>query len=184
MRSKQKEMLRRTLQQHTHYGTFDLSSGGTSDFYIDVRPVLLHSSTSRAVSMELLKRLNSNIDVVAGVGISGSLLVASLLAYTVRELKGLIVRKEERTHGLTRAIEGDALIHNCNIALVDDVLNRGSSLTFATRALKDLRHCNVVQWIVFVDRSSAPIEGAPEVSAVLTAAEILNGVSFGQSQKI
>ena len=183
MKTKQREELRLELQQHTHFGSFDLTSGGTSDYYIDVRPILLHSSSFRAVSLELLQRLHSNIDVVAGIGISGSLLVASILAHSIKDLKGLIVRKEKRTHGLTRTIEGDSLVQNCNVALVDDILNRGSSLSFAARALKDLRNCTVTQWIVFVDRSEAPIEGAPEISAVLTSAEILNGVEFGRTLK-
>lgn len=183
MRNRQREILKSAVQQNTHFGHFDLTSGGTSDYYIDVRPVLLNSCTSRAVSMALLERIDPRANVIAGIGVSGALIVSSLLAHSVKDFKGLLVRKDKHKHGLTREIEGDSLIHSCNIVLVDDVLNVGSSLSFATRALKDLRNCNVLQWVVFVDRSTEPIKDAPEISTVLRAAEILEGLNYGKQKQ-
>lgn len=181
--SSHREVLKTALKQNIHYGHFDLSSGGTSDHYFDVRPVLLHSCTSRAVAYELLRRCDlRSTDIIAGIGVSGSLVVSNLLAHTVKDLRALLVRKEKKIHGLTRIIEGDPLIRNRNVVLVDDVLNRGSNLLFATAALKDLRNCKVIQWVVLVDRSVDLIMEAPEISSVFKSLEIL-GDSNGQEKE-
>jgi orotate phosphoribosyltransferase len=162
-----------SLRLHTHFGEFDLASGGTSTFYVDAKPLLLDSFTLRHIAVKMLGKIKSAHSTIAGVGISGALLIPALLAISARPLKGLIIRKEPKTHGTCRVIEGDEAIRGVKVVLIDDVLTRGTNLGFAARALKDLRDCTIVQWVVLVDRTTSLISGAPPISAICKASDFI-----------
>ncbi len=175
----QSSFLKECVKQNIHFGHFDLTSGGTSHYYIDAKPILLDSHTLRLIAMTMMGLIGSKHEVIVGVGISGALLVPSILSMSPRQMKGLIVRKKEKIHGMCSTIEGDSFIQNSDVVLIDDVLNRGSSLQFAIQALKDIRNCTVVQCVVLVDRSTSPIKGAPAIASIFKVKELIDPEDLG-----
>jgi orotate phosphoribosyltransferase len=147
------EYLRQQLLSNSHEGLFELTSKIATDWYFDVRPLLLDSHAGAAISGLFYSKLLPHIKVIAGTGLSGSLIVASMLSFSCKSLKGLIVRDKKRRHGLQKIIEGDPLISNCEVAFVDDLISTGSSFRHAREALEIQRGCRVAQAIFLIDRT-------------------------------
>lgn len=165
------ELLRQLLISNSHRGHFELTSRSkVVDWYVDVRPLLLDSTTLRTIGRLFFSRLEC--DVVVGAGISGSLLVSALLSYTCKPLKGLIVRDGPRKHGLQKIVEGDPLIHSCGVTFVDDVFTTGSTLKRVISNLESDRRCTIKQGLVLVDRSTTPtLVGVPVLAFFKASSE-------------
>lgn len=168
-----KSFLTECLFQHVEFGDFDLASGGKSSVYIDAKPLLLDSFCLSYIAMQMCCFIDSDINVIAGIGFSGALLVPAILSASPRRMSGLVIREEPKRHGKLTQIEGDVAILNKDIALVDDILSTGTSLRFAEHFLKKHRNCSTKQWVVLVDRSLGNISGeTPLISALVNASEI------------
>ena len=135
------------------FGTFTLSSGKISPYYIDLRLVPSFPEVFSKViaayenSLKVLIGLD-NVDAVGGVPTSG-LTYAAVVAYNLK--KPLIyVRKENKTYGTEKEVEG-VLKPRYKIALIDDLITTGGSLvkTIDTLRQKGVEVDNV---IVLIDR--------------------------------
>lgn len=169
----QKTFLTECLSQHVEFGEFELSSGGTSSVYINVKPLLLDSFCLSYIAIRLCGLIDSNTNAIAGVGYSGALLVPAILTAIPRPMSGLVIREEQKRHGRFTQIEGDLAIRNQNIVLVDDVLSTGSSLRFATEHLKKFRDCNTIQWVIIVDRTlGKEIYQTPPIASLFDVRDI------------
>ena len=135
-------------------GTFQLRSGGTSDYYIDkyrfgTRPELL-----RRVAEALAAELPADTEYVAGTALGAvPLAVAVSLA---RDLPAVLVRPEVRDHGPVRAIEGD-LPAGARVVLLEDVVTTGSAALAACDALR-AAGATVTAVIAVVDREEGGSE--------------------------
>jgi orotate phosphoribosyltransferase len=119
-----------------------LASGRSSNFYIDVKRLSLDPQGAFLIGNELFKLISENFSDVRAVG--GLTLGADPLATAVsisswvaqRPLSAFIVRKEAKTHGMTRLIEGSDLIPlGSRVVILEDVVTSGkSSLEAAQKA--------------------------------------------------
>ena len=103
-------------------GEFKLSSGGTSDYYIDCRTTTLHAEGGRLTGHAILELLESNdidAEAVGGLTMGADPIVSNVatasawraLSHPQSEsrpplLHGFLVRKAEKAHGTGRRIEG------------------------------------------------------------------------------
>ncbi len=142
-------------------GRFVLSSGKTSNYYLDGRIITLTPEGAYLVAniiLELIK--DRKIDAIGGPTLGADPIVGAIAAVShIKKipLKTFIVRKTAKEHGLQRQIEGPELNKGDTAILVDDVATTGKSLVEAKEAL-DKIGVNVVKAIVIVDRG----EGAKE----------------------
>lgn len=143
-------------------GGFVLTSGAVSDDYLDCKQAL-----SQGYVLWLLGQwLCSKGTLASGLGLIGGLTmgadpiaIAASLAIEEERARGkwlgpgpawFSVRKEPKTHGAKRRIEG-AVVPGSAVCVVDDVCTTGGSTISAIKACRE-EGLEVVQVIVLVDR--------------------------------
>ncbi len=128
-------------------GEFKLSSGKTSEHYVNCKPVTLNGVGLRYVSNLMLDHINTK--VVAGLTLGADPLVSGVSAFG--ELDGLIVRKEPKGHGTQAWIEGPLPPVGTEITVLEDVITTGGSAIKAVEKLRDVGY-RVNRIISIVDR--------------------------------
>lgn len=141
-----------------------LSSGKSSNYYIDVRKVSLTPRGIYLISRLVFRLIqNSNINAIGGPTLGADPVVSGVCFLAARhkqKLKGFIVRKSPKKHGRQKLIEGQLLVAGDRAVIVDDVATSGSSL-LKTIAVLRREKVRVVKALVIVDRK----EGAAEALA-------------------
>lgn len=161
-------------------GSFVLSSGKVSNYYLDGRVITLTPEGAYLVAsiiLELVK--DKKIDAIGGPTLGADPIVGAIaaLSYLKRTpIKTFIVRKSVKEHGTQRQIEGPALKEKSKVILVDDVATTGKALIEAKEAL-DKISAVIEGAIVVVDRD----EGAKEnlAKAGIKLESIFNMKDFG-----
>ncbi len=148
------------LERSLRFGDFTLSSGAKSQYYIDVRQTSLHPEGALLIAKFLFPLLKGK--GVEGVGgltlgadpIAGAVALWSQLHGT--PMSGFIVRKEAKSHGAARRVEGP-FREGMKVAVVDDVITKGGSALQAFEAVREAG-ADVRLVACVVDRG----EGGPE----------------------
>ncbi|PIE58752.1 MAG: orotate phosphoribosyltransferase [Desulfobulbus propionicus] len=131
-REKLKELL---LEKSYRKGTFTLTSGKTSNFYVDGKQTTLDAEGGYLCGKLLFELMQSNttpIDAVGGMTLGADPLVTavSLVSYLEgHPIPAFIVRKEAKGHGTGKYIEGQSNLQpGAVVALVEDVVTTGGTL--------------------------------------------------------
>ena len=137
----------------TKFGLFKLSSGKLSPYYIDLRmipgdPKALETVIEIYETMVRSKIGVTSFDRIAGVPTAG-VPYASILAYTLSK-PFLYVRRETKTHGGERRVEGQ-LFPGERVVLVDDLITTGKNTLQAAEAIR-AEGGQVEDVIVLIDR--------------------------------
>jgi orotate phosphoribosyltransferase len=119
------------------FGTFKLTSGKMSPYYIDLRIIPSFPDVFQKVCGFYTNFIKEKIGVksfnrVAGIPVAG-IPFASLIAYNLKK-PFLYVRKGVRLHGRQRRIEG-VLNPGDQVLLIDDLITTGLSLRRAAKAI-------------------------------------------------
>lgn len=162
-------------------GTFTLASGRTSNVYVDCRLTTMSPeglATIGPLALERLAAAGLQPDSVGGLTLGAdpvSYAIAYASALAGAPIRAFTVRKEAKTHGTGKLIEGP-FVSGDRVVVVEDVITTGGS---ALRAIDAVRAAGgtVIGVLAVVDREEggrAAIEaaGAPVV-ALATAAEVL-----------
>lgn len=121
------------------FGTFTLTSGKLSSYYVDLRIVPSIPAIFREVIHAYVFLIKKSvplgeIDAIGGIPTAG-LTYATAVSYELA--KPLIyVRKEERKHGTGKNIEG-LLSPGAQVVIIDDVITTGSSIISAVNAIRN-----------------------------------------------
>jgi orotate phosphoribosyltransferase len=145
-------------------GTFTLTSGKTSDFFIDCKPTVL-SAEGHALVGELLldaaSRVQARVDAVAGVELGGCPLASavSLTSFRAgRPLDAVYVRKQAKGHGTKKLLEGaDRLAPGAGLLVLEDTVTTGGSTLRAVESIRE-HGFEVVGVLAIVDRSEGGAE--------------------------
>jgi orotate phosphoribosyltransferase len=156
-------------------GQFKLSSGGTSDYYIDCRTTTLHAEGGRLTGhgiLELLEQNNIQAEAVGGLTMGADPIVSNVAtasAWRAQQhpgaplLHGFLVRKAEKTHGTGRRIEGFCR-EGARVVIVDDVCTTGASTIAAIEAAREAGMI-VTAVVCIVEREEANGRPAVETAA-------------------
>ena len=142
------------------HGQVTLSSGKTSDYYIDLRRVTLDGAAAPLVG-RVMRELVADWDFVAvgGLTLGADPVATAMLHATAAEggrLDAFVVRKAEKAHGLQRRIEGTP-VEGRRVLAVEDTSTTGGSVLTAVEALRDAG-AEVVGVAVIVDRDTGARE--------------------------
>ncbi len=110
---------------------FKLASGRTSTFYVDARITTLDPQGAYLCGKIFLEILEAfKIDAVGGYSIGADPIVTSIAVLSFQENKPIpafIIRKEEKSHGTGKVIEGN-FPKKGRVAIFDDVVTSGGSI--------------------------------------------------------
>ena len=161
-------------------GSFVLSSGKASNYYLDGRVITLTPEGAYLVASIILDLIKGkDIEAIGGPTLGADPIVGALAALShinAVPIKTFIVRKYAKTHGAARQIEGPALRKGAKVVLVHDVATTGGALIEAKLAL-EREGIVTEEAIVIVDRQ----EGAGEnlAKAGLKLRSIFTIADFG-----
>jgi len=162
-------------------GQFTLSSGGTSDYYIDCRTTTLDAEGGRLTGhaiLELLEQDGIDAGAVGGLTMGADPIVSNVATASAWRaqwragsplLHGFLVRKAEKAHGTGRRIEGFCR-EGARVIIVDDVCTTGASTINAIEAAREAGMI-VAAVICIVERQEA--NGRPAVEAAAGGAPFL-----------
>ena len=148
-----KEELLELLKNYAYKkGEFKLSSGKTSEHYVNCKPVTLSGRGLTLSSLLLLKEVETSY--VGGLTLGADPLVSGVAlvsALDSRLVNGLIVRKEAKGHGTQAYIEGLLPPEGTKITVLEDVITTGGSAIKAATRLRDVGYV-VERVVAIVDR--------------------------------
>lgn len=139
-------------------GEFVLSSGKTSNYYLDLRRITLNSGAAPLIGYLLLARLRKDIVGVGGPSLGADPIVGAMVTmaqFYDRPLKGFLIRKEPKKYGTRSLIEGP-VARGDRVAIVEDVATTGGSLLKSIEAARS-EGLVVAQAFSLVDRQEADI---------------------------
>jgi len=135
-------------------GSFKLKSGITSPYYLDLTWLLSSPRDLEYlvnVIAEEIREISSStrIDRLASIELKGALLLPGIISKV--KIPGIVVRKEEKTYGLTGRIAGGEVKKGEHVLFFDDVVTDGRSKMEGIKPLEQMG-AKVEVILVVVDR--------------------------------
>ncbi len=172
MHSARQKLLSTLAHKSFRLGEFKLSSGGTSDYYIDCRTTTLDAKGSRLTGemfLEEIRQRGWKPRAIGGLTMGADPIVVAV-AVVSGELDGFLVRKAEKQHGTGQRIEGFRE-KGAPVVIVDDVCTTGASTVQAIEAAREFGF-EVVGVMCLVEREEA--KGRPNVEKAAGAAPFVS----------
>jgi len=169
MSTARQELLRLLASKSFRRGEFVLSSGGTSDYYIDCRITTLDAKGARLTGQVFLDEIRARgwkPKAIGGLTMGADPIVAAV-AVTSGELNGFLVRKAEKEHGTGQRIEGFRE-KGAKVVIVDDVCTTGASTVQAIQAAREFGF-EVIGAMCLVERQEAKGRTSVEQAAAPAA---------------
>jgi orotate phosphoribosyltransferase len=162
-----RERLIAELREHALViGEVTLTSGAKAQYYVDAKRAILRPAGFAALASLLAAQVAEwQGTAVGGMTMGADPVACAALAGGARA-KAFFVRKEAKSHGLQRRIEGPLLDGSDRCVVVEDVVTTGGSTLAAIEALHEagLEICGVVSVLDRLAGGGAAIEraaGAP-----------------------
>src|SRR6202790_5482749 len=179
MDSSRQKLLRLLAGKSFRLGEFKLSSGGTSDYYIDCRTTTLDAKGSRLtgeVFTDEIRQRGWKPQAIGGLTMGADPIVVAVSVVS-GELHGFLVRKAEKQHGTGQRIEGFRE-KGARVVIVDDVCTTGASTVQAIEAAREFGF-EIVGVMCLVEREEAKgranvekASGAVPFASIFTATDV------------
>src|SRR5437899_4690922 len=172
MSSARHELLRLLATKSFLLGEFKLSSGGTSDYYLDCRTTTLDARGAQLTGQVFLNEICTrgwNVQAIGGLTLGADPIVVAV-AVTSGTMHGFLVRKAEKQHGTGQRIEGFRE-KGARVVIVDDVCTTGASTIQAIEAAREFGF-EIVGVMCLVEREDAA--GRPHVEKAAAPAAFVS----------
>ncbi len=156
------------LKQYSYKkGEFKLSSGKTSEHYVNCKPVTLTGRGLNLISLLFLEYIETR--VVGGLTLGADPLVSGVSVVSALDktsIDALIVRKEPKGHGTGAWIEGPEFPEGTKVTVLEDVVTTGGSAIKAAEKLRDAGY-EVNRVVAIIDRQEGGSDAMKEVGLEL-----------------
>lgn len=172
MSTARQELLEMLASKSFRLGEFKLSSGSTSDYYIDCRTTTLDARGAQLVGQVFLDEIHEQgwePSAIGGLTLGADPIVVAV-AVTSGTLHGFLVRKSEKQHGTGQRIEGFREAGS-PVVIVDDVCTTGASTVDAIEVARAFGF-EVVGVMCLVERQDA--HGRPSVEKAAAPANFIS----------
>ncbi|HXJ88646.1 MAG TPA: orotate phosphoribosyltransferase [Candidatus Binatia bacterium] len=172
MHSARQKLLSTLAHKSFRLGEFKLSSGGTSDYYIDCRTTTLDAKGSRLTGEVFLEEIHQQgwkPQAIGGLTMGADPIVIAVSVVS-GELNGFLVRKAEKQHGTGQRIEGFRE-KGARVVIVDDVCTTGASTVQAIEAAREFGF-EIIGVMCLVEREEA--RGRPNVERAAAPATFVS----------
>jgi orotate phosphoribosyltransferase len=180
--SPRRQLLEMMAENSFRLGEFRLSSGATSDYYIDCRATTLKAEGTRLtgrVVLDEIFRQHWKPQAIGGMTLGADPIVVAVAMLSAQEVQprtrrggheeywvidGFLVRKSEKAHGTAQRIEGFRR-PGAQVVIVDDVCTTGGSTIQAIEAAREAG-MEIVGVICLVEREEAGGRASVERAAL------------------
>lgn len=155
--TQRKELARLVAELTVVHERVTLSSGREADYYVDLRRATLHHAAAPLIG-SLLRALTSDWDytAVGGLTLGADPVATAMMHAEGAALDAFVVRKDAKSHGMQRRIEG-ADVRGRRVLAVEDTSTTGGSVLTAVEALRDA-DAEIVGVATVVDRDTGARE--------------------------
>jgi orotate phosphoribosyltransferase len=141
------KLLKLLREKSVFFGSFKLSSGATSNYYVDCKLTTLNPEGALLVGQVLYEMIDEKasslgikIDAVGGLTMGADPVALAIGMASVKHnphgyYEIFSVRKTAKTHGQNKLIEGNFQRGN-HVVVIDDVVTRGDSTLQAIQAVE------------------------------------------------
>jgi orotate phosphoribosyltransferase len=181
MSEARQELLKMLAQKSFRLGDFKLSSGSSSDYYVDCRTTTLDARGAQLTGQVFLEEIREQgweADAIGGLTMGADPIVVAV-AVTSGTMHGFLVRKTEKQHGTGRRIEGFSE-PGARVVIVDDVCTTGSSTVQAIEAAREFGF-EIIGVMCLVERQDA--HGRPEVEKAAAPAPFISIFTANEVRK-
>jgi orotate phosphoribosyltransferase len=181
MSTARQDLLEMLAHKSFRLGEFQLSSGSTSDYYIDCRTTTLDARGAQLVGEVFLAEIREQgweADAIGGLTMGADPIVVAV-AVTSGTMHGFLVRKAEKQHGTGQRIEGFRE-KGAQVVIVDDVCTTGSSTVQAIEAAREFGF-EVIGVMCLVERQDA--HGRPGVEKAAAPANFISIFTANEVRK-
>lgn len=167
------QLLQVLAEKSFQLGEFKLSSGGTSDYYIDCRTTTLDAEGARLTGVVVYDEIHERgwkPKAIGGMTLGADPIVVAVSVLSAQRrrgrandavnpfgdegyIHGFLVRKAEKAHGTAQRIEGFRE-KGATVVIVDDVCTTGASTVQAIEAAREFGF-QIVGVIALVEREEA-----------------------------
>jgi orotate phosphoribosyltransferase len=175
------DLLKMLAQKSFRIGDFKLSSGASSDYYIDCRTTTLDARGAQLTGVVFLEQIREQEwepDAIGGLTMGADPIVVAV-AVASGTIHGFLVRKSDKQHGTGRRIEGFAE-KGARVVIVDDVCTTGSSTVQAIEAAREFGF-EVIGVMCLVERQEA--HGRPDVEKAAAPAPFVSIFTASEVRK-
>jgi len=135
------------------FGKFVLTSGATSDYYIDIKKASTNPNILKKIA-NAMAEYAKGYDLLAGMELGAVPLVVALSLET--NIPYVIIRKEKREHGTGKQIEGGE-VNGKRVLVIEDVTTSGGSVIKTIQIIRENQGI-VDEVLTVVDRESGAEE--------------------------
>ncbi|NKJ07183.1 orotate phosphoribosyltransferase [Rhizobium sp. SG741] len=168
------DLARRIAEVASLQGEFTLRSGQISNRYFDKYRFEGTPSLLKPLARAMAELIPAETEILAGLELGGIPLVTAISLEI--GLPAAFVRKEAKTYGTCRAIEGQN-VSGRRVTFIEDVITTGGAVKDAYRlALGEHAHILAVVCAIWRGDGAPTIQGLPELSVlpVFTKADLEN----------
>jgi orotate phosphoribosyltransferase len=175
------DLLNLLAKRSAKRGSFTLASGRQSSLYIDARITTMSPeglSLIGPLGLEAIRAKGWNADAVGGLTLGADPIACAISYASATEgpsLRAFTVRKEPKTHGTGKLIEG-AFEPNDRVVIIEDTITTGGSARKAVDAVRNAGG-TVVGVLALVDREEGGREALEadglDVISLARASEIV-----------